>query len=202
MRHLTSPYNLIYLVLWWIITVSFLAFLAALILRLIFNYSDPNPFGKIGRFSYYLKKKTDRFVYPSARFLANFRVDTRLAPILTFLIAGVLSYFALSIFYETFWVIQQLSEAKITGNVKAFIGFALYGLLDVLILFIFIRFIASWFVFSSNAFLNFVYRVTEPVLSPFRKIIPTIGMFDISAMIVLILISFLQTIVLSIFVRS
>lgn len=171
-------------------------------MRLIFNYSDPNPFGKIGRFSYHLKKKTDKFVYPSARFLANFRVDTRLAPILTLLIAGVLSYFALSIFYETFWVIQQLTEAQLAGNVKAFVGFALYGLLDILILFIFIRFIASWLVFTSNAFLSFVYRVTEPVLSPFRKIIPTIGMFDISAMIVLILISFLQTIVLSIFVRS
>jgi YggT family protein len=185
-----------------VVTTAFLIFLAALILRLIFNYTDPNPFGKVGRFSYHLKKRTDKFVYPAARFLANFRIDTRLAPILTAIIAGVLTYFALNIIWETFNVIQALDKARETGNVKAFIGFAIYGLLDVLILFIFIRFISSWFVFTRNTFLGFVMRVTDPILLPVRKLIPTIGMFDISAMIVLILIGFLQTIVLKIFVYS
>jgi len=36
---------------------------------------------------------------------------------------------------------------------------------------------------------------------PFQRLIPTIGMFDISAMVVLLLIGFLQSIVLNIFVR-
>ena len=194
--------NTIYPVIFWIITGTFLVFLTALVLRLIFNYTDPNPFGKIGRFSYHLKKRTDKFVYPAARFLANFRIDTRLAPILTALIAGVLTYFALNIIWETFKVIQALSTAKETGNVKAFVGVTIYGLLDVLILFIFIRFISSWFVFTRNTFLGFVMRVTNPIMLLFQKLIPTIGMFDISAMIVLILIGFLQTLVLNIFVYS
>ena len=183
-----------------VVTVAFLVFLIALILRLIFNYTDPNPFGKIGRFSYHLKKRTDRFVYPAARFLANFRVDTRLAPILTLLIAGVLTYFALNIIWETFWVFEKLGDATRTGNVSAFIGFAIYGLLDVLILFIFIRFISSWFVFHRNTFLGFVHRVTNPILLPVQRWIPPIGMFDISAMIVLILLGLIQTYVLRAFV--
>ena len=191
----------VYPYVFWIITSAFLIFLAALVLRVIFNYTDPNPFGKIGRFSYHLKKRTDRFVYPAARFLANFRIDTRLAPILTALIAGVLTYFALNIISETFGVIEALSKAKETGNVNAFIGITLYGLLDVLILFIFIRFISQWFVFHRNTFLCFVMRVTNPILLPFQKLIPPIGMFDISAMIVLILIGFLQTLVVRIFVH-
>ncbi|HVE57296.1 MAG TPA: YggT family protein [Pyrinomonadaceae bacterium] len=194
--------RVIYPYIFWVITGAFLIFLAALILRLIFNYSDPNPFGKIGRFSYHLKKRTDRFVYPAARFLANFRVDTRLAPILTALIAGVLTYFTLNIISETFSVIQALATARETGNIKAFVGIVLYGLLDVLILFIFIRFISSWFVFTRNTFLGFVMRVTNPIMLPFQKLIPTIGMFDLSAMVVLILIGFLQTIILRIFVYS
>jgi uncharacterized protein YggT (Ycf19 family) len=37
---------------------------------------------------------------------------------------------------------------------------------------------------------------------PVQRLIPPIGMFDISAMIVLLLISFLQSIVLNIFVRN
>lgn len=184
------------------VTIAFLIFLAALILRLIFNYSDPNPFGKIGRFSYHLKKRTDRYVYPAARFLANFRVDTRLAPIVTVLITGIFTYFGLSIIHNTFFVIDGLSAGVITGNVKAFIGFVLYGLLSVLILFIFIRFISFWFVFTRNTFLGFVMRVTDPILLPVQKLIPPIGMFDISAMIVLIFIGLLQTIVLRVFVYS
>ncbi len=194
--------NSIYPYISLVVTIAFCVFLTALILRLIFNYSDPNPFGKVGRFSYHLKKRTDKFVYPAARFLANFRIDTRLAPILTAIIAGVLTYFALSIISETFKVIQALSNARESGNVKAFVGVTIYGLLDVLILFIFIRFISSWFVFTRNTFLGFVMRVTNPIMLPFQKLIPTIGMFDISAMIVLILIGFLQTLVLNIFVYS
>jgi len=185
-----------------VVTIAFLIFLATLILRLIFNYSDPNPFGKIGRFSYHLKKRTDRFVYPAARFLANFRVDTRLAPIVTALIAAMFTYFGLSIVHNTFFVIDGLSAGVITGNVKAVIGFILYGLLSVLILFIFIRFISFWFVFTRNTFLGFVMRVTDPLLLPMQRLIPPIGMFDISAMIVLILIVLVQAVVLRIFVYS
>ena len=185
-----------------VVTIAFLVFLAVLVLRLIFNYTDPNPFGKIGRFSYHLKKRTDRFVYPAARFLASFRVDTRLAPLVTLLIGGVLTYFALSIIHNTFFVIDGLTAGVITGNVKVFIGFVLYGLLSVLVLFIFIRFIAQWFVFHRNTFLGFVMRVTNPIMLPVQKLIPPIGMFDISAMIVLILIGLLQTLVLRAFVYS
>ena len=185
-----------------IFVIVFALFLTAMLLRLVFNFSDPNPFGKVGRFSYNLKKRTDKFVYPAARLLANYRIDTRYAPIITLLIGAVITYFLLNIIHSTFYIIDNLAAAIKAGNVKAFIGFVLYGLLSVLILFIFIRFISSWFVFTRNTFLGFVQRVTDPILIPAQRLIPPIGMFDISAMLVLILIGFLQTIVLRIFVYS
>lgn len=191
--------SLVYPIIWYVLTTALLVFVAALILRLIFNYSDPNPFGKIGRFSYHLKKRTDKFVYPAARFLANFRIDTRLAPILTMLIAVVLVFFALSIIHNTFFIIDGLTAGVTAGNVNWIIGFIIYAALSVLILFIFIRFIASWFVFTRNTFLGFVQRVTDPILLPVQKLIPPIGMFDISAMLVLILIQLLQVVVLRVF---
>ncbi len=185
-----------------IIVAAFLAFAAALILRLIFNFTDPNPFGAIGRFSYKLKKTTDRFVYPAARLLSNFRINTNYAPLVTLLIAGILVYFALGIIQNTFFIVHNLSESIKNGNVKAFVGFVLYGLLSVLVLFIFIRFLSAWFVFTRNTFLGFVQKVTDPILLPVQRLIPPIGMIDISAMLVLILIGFLQTLVLKIFVYS
>ncbi|HEX8288292.1 MAG TPA: YggT family protein [Pyrinomonadaceae bacterium] len=191
--------DLVYPVISLVVITAFLIFLALLILRLIFNYSDPNPFGKVGRFSYHLKKRTDRFVYPAARFLATFRVDTRLAPLVTLFIAGIFTYFALGIIYNTFFIIDGLSKSVSGGNVKAFIGFVLYAILSIYILFIFIRFLSSWFVYSRNTFLGFVQKVTDPVLLPVQRLIPPIGMFDISAMIVLLLINFLQVLVIRFF---
>ena len=178
------------------------AFVAVLTLRLIFNYSDPNPFGAVGRFGFELKKATERFVFPAARLLAQFRVDTRLAPLVTIFITVLLAYFLLQIIGNTFFILDGLSESLKAGNVKALIGFALYALISVYILFIFIRFLSSWFVFSRNTFLGFVQRVTDPILIPARRIIPTVGMFDISTMIVLLLLGFLQSIVMRIFVYS
>ena len=190
----------VYPIVWLILWGAFLVFLMLLVLRLIFNYADPNPFGAVGRFGFKIRKITERFVYPAARFLANFRIDTRFAPLVTIFIALVLTYFASRIIGDTFFVIDGLTAGIATGNPKMIIGFVLYGLLSVLILFIFIRFISHWFVFTRNTFLGFVMRVTNPIMLPFQKLIPPIGMFDISAMVVLILISLLQSFVLSVFV--
>ncbi|MBA3334777.1 MAG: YggT family protein, partial [Acidobacteria bacterium] len=66
--------------------------------------------------------------------------------------------------------------------------------------FIFIRFLSTWFVFTRNTFLGFVRRVTDPVLLPVQCLIPPIGMFDISAMLILLVLGFLQSIVLRTFV--
>jgi YggT family protein len=172
-----------------------------MLLRLIFNYSDPNPFGKIGRMGFKLRKLTERFVYPAARFLANFRVDIRLAPLVSIFIALVLTYFVSQIIGNTLFVLDGLTMGVAAGKPMVFVGFVIYGLLSLLVLFIFIRFISSWFVFTRNTFLGFVKRVTDPILLPVQRVIPPIGMFDISAMIVLLLIGFLQSIVLGVFVR-
>ncbi len=194
----TLVYPIFSLIVWSLFGI----FLGILLLRLIFNYADPNPFGKVGRFGFKVRKATEKWVYPASRFFAMYRIDTRLAPLLTIFIGLVLTYFAMQIVGNTFFVIDGLSAGVATGNPKVFIGFVLYGLLSILVLFIFIRFISSWFVFTRKTFLGFVKRVTDPILLPVQRLIPPIGMLDISAMIVLLLIGFLQSIVLRVFVSN
>jgi len=179
-----------------------LMLVALLILRLIFNYADPNPFGTIGRLGFKIRKITERFVYPAARFLSTFRIDPKFAPLLTILILLVVTYFISQIVGNTLFVIDGLTAGVATGNTKMLIGFILYGLLSVFVLFIFIRFLAQWFVFTRKTFLAFVMRVTDPIMVPVQRLIPPIGMFDISAMIVLIFIGLLQSLVLNLFVRQ
>lgn len=191
-----TVYPIIFVIVWSVFGV----FLGILLLRLIFNYTDPNPFGTVGRFGFKVRKATEKWVYPAARFFAMYRIDTRLAPILTILIGLVVTYFAMQIVGNTFFVIDGLTTGILTGQPKVVIGMIIYGLLSIYILFIFIRFISSWFVFTRKTFLGFVKRVTDPVMIPVQKLIPPIGMFDISAMLVLLVIGFLQSIVLRIFV--
>jgi len=191
-------YPIFSLIVWGLFGV----FLGVLLLRLIFNYSDPNPFGKIGRFGFKVRKFTEKWVYPAARFFAMYRIDTRLAPLLTILIGLVLTYFFTQIVGTAFFVIDGLTAGVVMGKPKVIAGFILYGLLSILVLFIFIRFLASWFVFTRKTFLAFVMRVTNPIMLPVQRLIPPVGMFDISAMIVLLLIGFLQTIVLNAFVKN
>lgn len=60
---------------------------------------------------------------------------------------------------------------------------------------IFARVIVSWIAPSTgttNPLVNFIYQVTEPILAPLRRVIPRIGMFDLTPMIALIIIAIIR----------
>jgi YggT family protein len=66
-------------------------------------------------------------------------------------------------------------------------------LLNILWFAILIRVILSWFpVDPSNPIVRIIFEVTEPVLAPFRRVIPKIGMFDLSPLAAFLVISFLS----------
>ena len=54
-------------------------------------------------------------------------------------------------------------------------------LLQILLVAILVRVVLTWFpVDPSNPIIRVLFEVTEPVLAPFRRVIPKIGMFDLS----------------------
>ncbi len=64
-------------------------------------------------------------------------------------------------------------------------------LLDALGLLILGRVIISWLVVAQimspdNPIASMLYSVTEPILGPIRNVIPRVGMFDFSPMLVMI----------------
>lgn len=81
-------------------------------------------------------------------------------------------------------------------------GNPLYDLGQVYVLILFARAILSWFPYSHDSPLNPVRRVvfvlTEPVLAPFRRIIPPVGMFDLSFLVAFIVV---ELIVQNVFAR-
>ena len=61
-------------------------------------------------------------------------------------------------------------------------------LCDVLTIAILLRTILSWFSpRPTNILVKILYRVTEPILAPLRRIIPRVGMFDFTPLVAIIL---------------
>jgi YggT family protein len=75
------------------------------------------------------------------------------------------------------------------GRIIALVGYIIYGALSVYELLIFIRIIFSWGMVSyGNRLMRFLVRATDPLLVPLRRIIPPLGMMDISPIVAFILI--------------
>lgn len=81
------------------------------------------------------------------------------------------------------------------------IGQVLYQTVDlffnIVLLLILVRIILSWLPqFRNNRFAEIVFGITEPILSPFQRLIPPMGMMDISPMVAILTLAVLQQILL------
>jgi YggT family protein len=71
---------------------------------------------------------------------------------------------------------------------RTFVGL----LLSVLHFAILVRVILSWFPINpANPMVRTLFEITEPVLAPFRRVIPRLGMFDLAPLAALLVIGFL-----------
>jgi YggT family protein len=74
------------------------------------------------------------------------------------------------------------------------------NLLSLYLLVLVVRAILSWFPLSPGSALaplaSFLYAVTEPVLAPLRRVIPPLGGFDISFIVLFFAIQIIQRSVL------
>ena len=66
----------------------------------------------------------------------------------------------------------------------------------VLYIALLIRVFSSWFNVGPTSplfpILNIVYQVTEPILAPIRRVLPKLGMLDLSPMVALLLLTFIK----------
>jgi YggT family protein len=71
----------------------------------------------------------------------------------------------------------------LSGPVAQILTTFLYLLLVAVI----IRSLLSWFPMSPrNPFVQFIARVTDPLIQPVRRVVPPLGMIDLSGMIVIV----------------
>ncbi len=70
-------------------------------------------------------------------------------------------------------------------------------LFNILIFAIIGRALLSWFnIGPGHPIGRVLYEITEPILGPMRRVIPMIGMIDISPIVAILLLNFLQSLLL------
>ena len=70
-------------------------------------------------------------------------------------------------------------------------------LADVFTMLIFLRVIFSWFRHEAYGLTRFLFQSTEPVLAPIRRLLPSLGMLDLSPLVALLLIELLRSLLIS-----
>jgi YggT family protein len=171
------------------IQIVILAIVVLMVIRLIFNYMDVNPFSKA---AILVRKLTDPLTDPVRRFLLGFGINTKIAPLITILIAILIGWFVLQLTTGILFTIASVIDSARVRNFSALVGYLLSGFLSIYTLLIMIRVIFSWGVSYYNPIMRFLVNVTEPLLGPLRRVIPPLGPFDLSPIIAIFIIMLFQ----------
>jgi len=190
----------LYLFLNWLIVTFSVLVIIAMVLRLIANAADLNPFGWSSRT---VRRLTDPMIMPVRRALAGFGVDPKYAPLVAALIAILLAWFLLQLLGGIVNTTAGVLYAAQQAQPVRMIGYLLYGLLGIYSLLIFIRIVFSWVMVSyQNRIMRLLVNATEPLLGPLRRIIPPLGRFDISPIIAFVIIWLFQAAVYGTLLRG
>jgi len=182
-------FGLLSVLFWYLVVTIIVAIIVLILLRLAIGYADLNPFG---RFVITVRRLSDPLVLPMRSGLARAGLDPKFAPLVAILIAILVGWLALTLVREVLFTLGGIVMSVQTGRLLALLGFALYGLLAVYALLIFARVIFSWGLGYVNPVMRFLVRATEPLLAPARRLIPTVGMFDISPIVVILILRLFQ----------
>ncbi|HEX8144438.1 MAG TPA: YggT family protein [Pyrinomonadaceae bacterium] len=180
----------IYLFITYGVVAIIVATIFLMLLRLLMNYADVNPFN---RSAMMVRRLSDPLVNPVRRTLAGFGVEPKIAPLITVLLVILVGWFAVQLAASILNTMAGVLLALSRNSVVAVIGYLLYGLLAFYSLLIFIRIIFSWGMVSySNRLMRFLANATDPLLVPLRRMIPPVAMFDLSPIAAFILIWLFQ----------
>lgn len=176
--------GLIYFLLRTAITLLALAGVVLVVLRAIFDYREVNPFTWHYR---NVRRATEGVLLPARAILRGFRLDPRAAPLIVVIMIIALWLVlvqTLSNVLNTIGGVLFAVSSHKPNMASGIIGYLVFGLLGLYTVAILVRIFFSWVGASySNRFYRLMVRITEPLLGPLRRMLPTVGMFDISPLI-------------------
>jgi len=174
----------------WAVTAVIVVVIALMVIRLITDAANLNPFSRL---SLGVRRLSDPFVAPMRGGLRGFGIEPKYAPIVVVLITILLGFFVLQLTETLAFTTAGFLMSVRRGAMVSALGFILSGAISIYILLIFMRIIFSWGRVSySNRLMRFLVNTTEPFLGPLRRIIPPLGMMDISPIVAFLILWLFQ----------
>lgn len=184
----------------WAIQAVIVAIIALMIIRMIADARDLNPFTWT---SITLRRLTDGFVAPVRGALRQVGVDPKFAPLVVILVSILLGFFLMQLVSTIAMTVSGIITSAVSGAIVSVVGYILYGLISIYILLIFMRIIFSWGMVSyGNRLMRFLVDATEPLLGPLRRMIPPLGRFDISPIVAFLILWLFQAAIAGTLLRT
>ncbi|HSE31441.1 MAG TPA: YggT family protein [Pyrinomonadaceae bacterium] len=174
----------------WAVVATIIAVIALMVIRLIADAANLNPFSRL---SLLIRQLSDPFVLRMRRGLMGFGIDPKYSPIVVILITILLGFFVLQLAETLARTTAGLLDSVRQGAMVSALGFIIYGAVSIYIILIFMRIVFSWGMVSyTNRLMRFLVNATEPLLGPLRRIIPPLGMLDISPIVAFLILWLFQ----------
>ena len=153
-----------------------------------------SPFSALGRFL----RTSDVVIVPVERRLVRMGGNPVHAGIWLAVIVAIVGILVISL---TQWAINTgfLVSGALQGGPRALAVLAVRSVYSVLVFAIFVRVIASWFgAFAYNRWVRWAYVLTDWIVEPIRRILPSFGPLDISPLVAWFVLFVVQRILVSI----
>jgi len=179
----------------------------ALILLLLFRIAVPPDRFRFGTASipYRIGRLTDFLVSPVHAVMPP-GTHPAVPAILAIFAVILIGYFAAGVFDDV--VIRGVGGFAISltsGRPIAAVGFLLYGAVSLYVILLVIRILFSWIrigYHGAGRFTRFLFEITEPALAIFRSILPPLGGFDLSPILLFFLLQLVKRGIWSIFIAG
>ena len=153
-----------------------------------------NPFNPIARF---MRSTVDPLMMPIERRIVRAGGMPASAPWWTLVFVVVFTIVLISLLGFLRGQFMMLAMSSRAGPLGIFVLLVrwTFGILRLALI---VRILSSWFGMSPySRWIRWSYHLTEPILAPLRRVVPTIGMIDLTPIVAWFLIGIVQWLVLS-----
>jgi YggT family protein len=183
----------IYFFIWYLIVFVTTFTIVLMLIRLIFDSLDVNPFTWHAMMT---RRLSDPFINPVKHGMRNAGLSPKYAAIVTILLVILVGFFTVQLVAGLLNITAGVLLTAKAGIIIGVVGYVIYGLLSLYGLMIFLRIIFSWGMIGyGNRVMRFLINWTDPLLLPLRRRIRPVGMLDISPLVAFIIIWILQVVV-------
>ncbi|HEY6853976.1 MAG TPA: YggT family protein [Gemmatimonadales bacterium] len=154
-----------------------------------------SPFSALGRF---LRSTSDVVILPVERRLVRMGGNPMHAGIWLAVVVAIVGILIVSLAQ---WAVNTgfLVSGAVQGGPRSIAVLVVRAVYNILVFAIFVRVIASWFgAFAYNRWVRWAYVLTDWIVDPIRRVLPTFGPLDISPLAAWFVLFVVQRILVSI----